>query len=404
MWIDESTYSRFDKRRCVFPSTAGGSLSDYVGIEAERAMLESSRAASQRLLGRPGFRPRDRALMVAARTVLATVGGVNSANRGIMSWTDTSQPPADTADPFTQLDSVGVFDPRTVTRDVKVAARFFGASLVGVARLDKRHFYSRDLDGKYVVFEDVPRPYEVAEKRVIPDRCRRVIVYAVRMSSEAVKRAPTAIGTASANIAYSQLAMVGASLAAFIRSMGYVAIPCMNDTAVSIPIAIEAGLGELGRHNRMITPEFGPMVRLGKVITDLPLEPDHPIDAGIKEFCRSCSKCAEACPSGAISPAPEPSMTPVGPWNNPGHEAWFEDSVRCYSYTSTLNTTCMICFSVCPFSKKNHAAIHSLVKATIATTDLLDGVIRSVDDAFGYGGQKSPDGWWDLDLPPFGLD
>ena len=97
-------------------------------------------------------------------------------------------------------------------------------------------------------------------------------------------------------------------------------------------------------------------------------------------------------------------MTPRGPWNNPGHEAWFEDSVKCFSYTNTLNTTCMICFSVCPFSKKNHAAIHGLVKATIATTGVLDGVIRSVDDAFGYGGQKNPDEWWDLDLPPFGLD
>ena len=88
-------------------------------------------------------------------------------------------------------------------------------------------------------------------------------------------------------------------------------------------------------------------------------------------------------------------MSTVGPWNNPGHEAWFEDSVKCYSYTNSINTTCMICFSVCPFGKKDHAAIHGLVKATISRTDALNGVIRSVDDAFGYGGQKSPDGWWE---------
>lgn len=405
MRLDDAIYSRFDKRHCVFPSSAGGSLAAYVGPEAERAMAELSRGAAVRLQGRPGFRPRDRALVAAARTVIAAAGGSNSANRGLMSWTSAASPaPPDPTEESNALETASASDPVLAARDVKAAARLFGASLVGVARLDRRHFYSYDLDGKSVVFENVAAPYETADRRVIPERCRSVVVYAVRMSSETVKRAPTALGTASANVAYSQLAMVGASLATFIRTLGYTAIPCINDTAVSIPLAVEAGLGELGRHNRMITPEYGPMVRLGKVITDLPLAADQPIDAGIKEFCRSCSKCAEACPSGAISSAPEPTMTTRGLWNNPGHEAWFEDSVKCYSYTNTLNTTCMICFSVCPFSKKDHAAIHRLVKATIATTDILDGVIRSVDDAFGYGGQKSPDGWWELDLPPFGID
>jgi hypothetical protein len=64
----------------------------------------------------------------------------------------------------------------------------------------------------------------------------------------------------------------------------------------------------------------------------------------------------------------------------------------------------MICFSVCPYSKKSRAAVHGLVKSTVARTDLMNGVLRSVDDAFGYGGQKNPDAWWGLDLPPGGLD
>ena len=70
-------------------------------------------------------------------------------------------------------------------------------------------------------------------------------------------------------------------LAEFIRILGYKAIPMGNDTSLSIPLAIDAGLGELGRHGLLITPEYGPCVRLCKVFTDLPLEPDKPIQFGV---------------------------------------------------------------------------------------------------------------------------
>jgi len=88
--------------------------------------------------------------------------------------------------------------------------------------------------------------------------------------------------------------------ARFIRGLGYKAIPCGNDTALSIPLAIDAGLGELGRNGLLITPEFGPRVRLSKVFTDLSLVPDEPIEFGVVEFCEKCETCARYCPSQAI--------------------------------------------------------------------------------------------------------
>lgn len=394
--LDEAIYARFDKRLVVFFTALGGSYGTYAGMEKEQALMESASSASKRLANRPGYGHRDRALATAAGVVSSIQGGPNAANRGLLSWSPLL--------PSSQISSESRPGPLEATRDVKIAARFFGAALVGVCKLNRQHVYSHELDGKAITFEDVQQPYETGERRVIPSACRWVVVYGVRMSSETVDRAPTAIAQAASSLAYSHLTQVGASLAEFIRSMGYVAIPTSNDTAASIPFAVEAGLGELGRHNRLITPEYGPMVRLGKLLTDLPLELDSPIDAGILEFCRSCGKCAEACPAGALSFDQDPSFATRGPWNNPGHQAWFEDSVKCYSFLNEMSTTCMICFSVCPFSKKNRAATHGLAKATISRTSSLNGVLRSVDDAFGYGAQKSPANWWNLNLPPFGWE
>lgn len=51
----------------------------------------------------------------------------------------------------------------------------------------------------------------------------------------------------------------------------------MNDTALAIPYAIKAGLGEYGRHGLLITPEYGPRVRIGKIFTDMPLAHDVPV-------------------------------------------------------------------------------------------------------------------------------
>ena len=93
--------------------------------------------------------------------------------------------------------------------------------------------------------------------------------------------------------------------------------PSVNDTALSVPFAVEAGLGKLSRLNKMVSPEFGAGVRLCKVFTDLPMACDKPIDCGIVEFCKRCKKCAEACPSRALSFDEEPSFKVRGPLEQP---------------------------------------------------------------------------------------
>jgi epoxyqueuosine reductase len=57
-----------------------------------------------------------------------------------------------------------------------------------------------------------------------------------------------------------------------------------------------AGLGWFGRNNLLVNPGLGSQFRLVTVLTDMPLEPDRPLDLD----CGPCRACAAACPCGAI--------------------------------------------------------------------------------------------------------
>lgn len=57
-----------------------------------------------------------------------------------------------------------------------------------------------------------------------------------------------------------------------------------------------AGLGTIGRHSLLITPEFGSMVWLGTVLCEQGFEPDE-----MKEpLCNNCNLCVEICPVNAL--------------------------------------------------------------------------------------------------------
>ena len=299
--------------------------------------------------------------------------------------------------------------PEEASRIVRSAMRHFGAANVTFHELtdDTRKFiYSHDPDGKEMIFTDEDEAYETEEARYIPNKCKYVITFSVQMSLETLRRSPTHTACQTTLGAYGRSRRIQGVTQEFLRGMGFQALgeASINALGVAPAFAVLSGMGEMGRMNRVITPEHGPMVRIFKILTDLPVATDKPIDAGIMEFCKSCKKCAEACPSGAISFDDEPSWEVAGNWNVPGHKAWFEDSVKCMTYwREGSGNNCTICFAVCPFSKEDKAWVHDWVKFGIASVPVMDGFIRSMDDSFGYGVQADPEEWWSLDLPEYGF-
>jgi len=138
----------------------------------------------------------------------------------------------------------------------------------------------------------------------LPEGVTHVIVMGHAMDADLVATYPSALAGASTGLEYSREAAIVTQLVSYLRGLGFEAVGSMNDTALVIPYALKAGLGEYGRNQMVLTPEFGPRVRFSKVFTNLPLQADTPRSLGIKAYCDTCDVCARACPPKALPDGP----------------------------------------------------------------------------------------------------
>ena len=298
--------------------------------------------------------------------------------------------------------------PEENSRMLRVAGRILGSADMGFVKLDsniKKLLYGN------IRFENVEKGYDAGHHTyVLPDRDLWAICSVIPQSSF-MQRYTDRMSWASSNTAaYSRVNIYSSRLKVFLRGLGY---QHYGGNTISIGrlvgFGVMSGLAEYGRAGIMVSPQFGLNFRTVLVtLTDLPLAVTKPIDAGITNFCKVCKKCGEMCPSGAINMDDEPSWGGDAPWQAKGIQGWYQNSKRCFTYMLSGEPDCSRCQAVCPFTKYDEAVMHDLVRMSIATTPVLNGILRKMDDVFGYGSDPNPtETPWDInpmDIPLYGLD
>ena len=118
--------------------------------------------------------------------------------------------------------------------------------------------------------------------------------------------------------------------------------------------AVRAGLGWIGKNNLLISPQWGSFVFLATILTDVELDYDEPEQ---KNHCGNCTKCLDACPSGALC------------------RPYFLDARRCVSYHTIESRQpveiathgylfgCDICQKTCPWNIRASAHKHKELEA-----------------------------------------
>ena len=208
-------------------------------------------------------------------------------------------------------DRAHLSSPQDTTHRIKKAAKLFGAGMVGVTQLDRRWVYSHTFNRK--TKENIEFD--------IPNHLKWVIILILPMDYKLGNTFPSALSGSTTGVGYADSLQSSTMTAQFITNLGYEAMASMNDSALNIPLAIKAGLGEYGRHGLLISKKYGPNVRIAKVFTDLPMVSDEPQEFGVTEFCNQCRKCAESCPPRAI-PKEQPQEEPPNISSFPNIKKW----------------------------------------------------------------------------------
>ena len=289
-------------------------------------------------------------------------------------------------DPYTVVrdgpgSALPVESPEEMAREVKRAARMLGADLVGITGYDERWMYTHAYS----------REGEVEKPQEIPADLDNVIVIAQSMDRDVLRTAPSALSGAATGATYSRDTIVLLAIAQYVTNLGYRAVASMNDSALVIPLAIKAGLGEYGRHGLLITREFGPRVRIGKVFTDMPLAHDSPVRFGVREVCDICRACTEGCPVRAIDGG-EPSRVVHNRSNIQGIRKWTTDAEKCFRFWANQNTDCSICVRVCPYNRDFRDWRNRFWRWLAGTG--LRRLALWLDRASGRGKRLKPSRWW----------
>ncbi len=175
------------------------------------------------------------------------------------------------------------------------------------------------------------------------------IVFTIEMDREKIRQAPSMPSFIEVFRTYHEVGKAVNQVADFLRGHGFNANagPAIGGDANYIPMARDAGLGEVGKNGLLITRANGPRVRLACVYTDienLPFAERSDEFDWIADYCDSCDACIRECPADAIYPQPITVAT-GGPS--------YVDHKKC-AVPFSRNNGCTLCIKYCPFSNAHY--------------------------------------------------
>ena len=217
--------------------------------------------------------------------------------------------------------AIKVADPVVMAAQIKQKAKELGAGIVGISVVLPEDLY-----------DDIKLNYRYA------------ICIGTPMQRDEMQYVGHARAALEVQRSYSEVGSVAIELAEYIRSLGWPAKaygdPRSTDL-LQIPMAIRAGLGELGKHGSLISKEYGSNFRLSSVVTDIPIAVDKYNAVGIDEMCLGCRRCTIDCPPKAITDKKQMVR---------GEVRWYVDFDKCVPYFAATHG-CAICIEVCPWSE-----------------------------------------------------
>ena len=286
--------------------------------------------------------------------------------------------------------SPGTQDAKSNTRALKALSHYLGSAITGICEIPDYCWYSHDKHGEPI------QPYHKYALVVLIDQGYETFLGASGNDW---------ISGSQSMRAYLRGAEVTGVMAELIRELGYPARAhtSLDSHVLHVPLVLHAGLGEQSRIGESaINPFLGMRFKTSVLTTDIPLEPDKPIDFGVQTFCSKCLKCARECPVQAI------------PYGNKvifnGYETWKPDSERCtlYRATNTKGSACGRCVKICPLSKDTtwdgpllHRFGSWLGINAMWMKPVLAPIAIWLDDVLGNGNPNDVKQWW-LDLEVIG--
>ena len=260
--------------------------------------------------------------------------------------------------------------PNDISSYIKSWSKKLGALDCGITELKNYHLYS------------VGGRAERYGKEVVNNH-KFAIAFTVEMDRSMLSSAPSGSIVMESGQQYLESGKVAIQVARFIRNLGYEARAHIdgNYQVVCPLVARDAGLGEIGRMGLLMTPKYGPRVRIAVVTTNLPLLTDEPLNEySTIDFCIKCKKCADSCPSQAIS---FNDMEEID-----GVKRWQINQEKCFTLWCSLGTDCGRCVSVCPYSHPDNL-LHNTVRFGIKNSALFRILAVKLDDFF-YGRKPHP--------------